>query len=186
MLRTRKQDASYEQRADKISPIAKNICTHASEQALIFLNLRGWAESREQKKQQESSWFPRQKDQYGLSQLTKPKQRCYFTVCELVRFLNTKKEQATPLPGHVVRHVVKVQETVIVRNWKVEGSLFPSRKFRTPGRISPRQLFPLNMNTHRICTPAIWVTQLSQFSPILNQNRLTPEKKHQPLMNNPA
>lgn len=48
-------------------PIAKNVCTHASEQALTFLNLCGWAESKEQKKQQESSWFPRQKDQYELS-----------------------------------------------------------------------------------------------------------------------
>lgn len=39
----------------------------ASEQALIFLNLCGLAESKEQRKQQESSWSPRQKDQSELS-----------------------------------------------------------------------------------------------------------------------
>lgn len=45
----------------------RNVCTHASEQALTFLNLRGLAESKEQKKQQESSLSPRQKDQSELS-----------------------------------------------------------------------------------------------------------------------
>lgn len=67
MSQLRNQGPSYNQTADGIPPIAKNVCTHASEQALTFLNLCGWAESKEQKKQQESSWFPRQKDQYELS-----------------------------------------------------------------------------------------------------------------------
>jgi len=67
MLHLRKQDAAYSQIAEETSPMLKNVCTHASEQALIFLNLRGSAESKEQKKQQVSSWSPRQKDQYELS-----------------------------------------------------------------------------------------------------------------------
>lgn len=67
MSQLRNQDTSSSQTADEIPPIAKNVCTHASEQALTFLNLCGWAESKEQMKQQESSWFPRQKDQYELS-----------------------------------------------------------------------------------------------------------------------